>query len=269
MVRWTVRVVVGAVLVSACAGAGAGPIFDFRPTPGPLRYTIASEQSLFIEVPGQPQTSDQDVDASVQLEIGDARSVTASFEALSMRTEGHMGSTTLEGSDLVGKKFHGIISESGVITVSEGPETSGALADAMDPKSVFADLLVPLPPEAGAESWPVNTSMSFSASVNTTTNFDGEARFAGDTVWNGRAARVIVAEGTVRVEGSGLPEGAPAEIQMSLSGESTTRYLWDPARGVMLASTSKSSLDGIISIESMGMSFPATVTSSKTVELKQ
>ncbi len=180
-----------------------------------------------------------------------------------------MGSRTLDGGDLVGKEFRGTIAPSGLITVSERPETSGALADVMDPTSVFANLLAPLPPEERAESWPVSSSISSYAALNTTTDFDGVARFAGDTVWNGLAARIILAEGTVRLEGTGLPQGAPAEIQMSLSGQSTARYLWDPQRGVMVASELRNSLDGMISIESMGMSFPATVTNRQTVELKQ
>ena len=176
--RRMLNIAVGVVLLSACAAGSAGPIFDFRPTAGPLNYAIAFEQSLLIEVPGQAQTADQELEAGVQLEIGDARSVTASFEALTVRNHGSAGESNLEGGALVGQPFRGSISESGVITVSDGPEVEGALTDAMDPTSVFANILTPLPPDPNATSWPVNTSISASALVSTITNFAGEARFA-------------------------------------------------------------------------------------------
>ncbi len=98
--------------------------------------------------------------------------------------------------------------------------------------------------------------------------YEGEARFAGDTTWNGRAARVIVSQGISTVTGRGTPASAPGEIVFEFSGESITRYIWDPEHGVMLASSTSASGGGELEVLSMQMRMPMTYEGNREVRLR-
>jgi hypothetical protein len=161
--------------------------------------------------------------------------------------------------------------ESGQISVTDAPETSGRLSDNLDPAALLTELLVPLPPpgSTGLESWPVSSTVVSDAAVRLKSTFGGTARFAGDTVWNGVPARLILAEGTLEIVGSGAPAGAPAEIDLMLEGESTRLFIWDMERQVMLASLVTGEADGSLSIRGMELQIPARFVKKQEVTLKR
>lgn len=263
------------VLLAGCAAAGAGPTFEFSPTDVPLRYGVGTTGKLVLEIPGGPtQTNDDKLSATVMMEIGqpgpEGRPVSAVFEALEASSSGDMGSTSQEGGSLIGMRYAGTLTEGGTINFSDPPETPSHLKDIVDPAALLADLLVPLPPdaEAAGASWPVNTTVTSRAGVTMTATYTGAARVAGDTTWNGQSAKVIISEGTLEVHGTGTPAGSPAEIDMTMTGPSTRWYVWDPQRGVMLASRVSGEYSGEIEVIGMGMTIPTSYKETAEVVLR-
>jgi hypothetical protein len=263
---------VASVAATACAGAGTAPVLAFGPTAGPLRYQLENYGVLDIDTPMGSQRSVDTLRATVRLEVGDpvgdGWNVSAVFEALTGSSGGDMGRQVVEGGELIGKEFRGSLSQDGAIEVDDAPPTPASLAESMDPSSILAELLGPLPtdPEA-TEPWPVRLVVTSQTALTITATYEGTARLAGDTIWNGRPARVILSEGTYVAEGSGMPPGAPSEIEMVMSGTSTRRYIWDAARSVMLASEISVEIDGPITLLGMNMSLDATATSRQVVRL--
>jgi hypothetical protein len=227
------------------------------------------------DTPMGTMTTENESDATVLLEIGepvaDGWSVTGTYEALELRTSGDMGGGTVSGEEIVGKPFTGVLARSGGISITDAPETPGQMSESLDPGALFVDLLVPLPPVGTPPdgSWPVSSTVVSAAAITMTMVFEGTARFAGDTVWNGIPAQVIVADGTLEVEGWGEPAGVPAELGILFSGESTRRYVWDPAQRIMLAALTTSEAGGGIEMIGMDMSMPADMTSRQEVTLQR
>ncbi len=267
---FSVLTVVGAV---ACASAG-GPVYEFGPSEGPLRYDANTYALLNVETPDGEMVSRDTVRSTLVLDIGSenqaGRSVSTQFEALEIKVTGSMANVRLEGTELVGKPFQGTLKHDGTIEVSDAPDTPRSLRDLFDPAALFAELLVPLPPDAdaGAQSWPVQTTVTSEAGWTLKSRFDGTARFAGDTTWNGQSARLIVSEGKFELEGKGMPAGAPSEVEMSMSGTSTRRYVWDAMRGVMLASRNETSAEGIVVVLDFDLALPTRATNVQEVMLR-
>ncbi|UCF20244.1 MAG: hypothetical protein JSU87_02220 [Gemmatimonadota bacterium] len=261
-----------AVTLSGCAGA-RGPVYEYRPSEAPLRYQINDHSDLLVQTPMGDQHNRDSTIAIVVLDVGqrtaDAHEVSAFFETLDIWAGGDMNQQHLEGGDMLGKAFRGTLSDQGMISVSEAPEMPSELGEATDPAAIFADLLLPLPPsgDESAESWPHKTAMTVETAMTVNNSYDGSARFAGDTTWNGQAARIIVSEGTITSSGRGYPPGAPGEIEFTMSGTATTRYFWDPQRGVMLGSVSSAKAEGDLDLPSMAMTMPISFTGSKEVRL--
>ncbi|NIM52470.1 MAG: hypothetical protein GTN62_14160 [Gemmatimonadales bacterium] len=263
------------VLLAGCAAAGAGPTFEFGPTDVPLRYGIESAGNIVLEIPGGPtQTSEDKLSATVMMEIGqpgpEGRPVSAVFDALEASSSGDMGSTRQEGGSLIGMRYAGTLTEGGTINFSDPPETPSHLKDVVDPVALLVNLLVPLPPgaEAAGTSWPVNTTVTSRTALTMTAIYAGTARVAGDTTWNGQVAKVIVSEGTLELHGTGTPPGSPAEIDMVMTGPSTRLYIWDPQRGVMLASSTSGEYSGDIEVIGMGMTIPVSYKETMEVVLR-
>ncbi len=272
--RHFVTALVGICAV-ACSSATNRSPFEFSPTAIPLRYDVTVSGDVVAETPMGRMASETESAATLALEIGEMREsgrvVSATFEALQVRAEGSLGGGSVDAEGILGKPFSGILLETGQISVTDSPQSSGRLRDNLDPAALVTDLLAPLPPggTADIESWPVVSSVMSEAAVRLTSSFNGTARFAGDTVWNGVAASVIVAEGTLEIEGSGTPAGAPAEMDLMLEGESTRIYLWDPERRVMLASLVTGEAEGALSIRGMDFQIPARFEQRQEVTLKR
>lgn len=261
-----------AILAAACAGGSAGPLFEYGPTDTPLRYQISGSTESAIETPMGAQNQGGTVEATVTVDIGGAmdggRAVTVVYEAL--ETSG-AGVGRLGGGDLIGQRFVGVLASDGEMSFTGVPTAPATLARYFDATSFLTQMLMPLPPEGGTdlESWPVHLESTESTQMTMFSTADGTARVVGDTVWNGISAKIVVVEADYQIEGSGTPEGSPAELELVASGPVTSRYVWDATRGVMLASSTEGGGEGTVSIPSMSMSMPITMTSKQTTELQR
>jgi len=261
-----------AVLAAACAGGSAGPIFEYRPIDAPLRYQVNGSTKSVIDTPMGQQNQDGTIEATVTVDIGaptdGGRNVTVVYEALETSAAG-LG--RLQGGEMVGKPFVGVLSSNGEMSFTGVPTIPATLARYFDPTSFLAQMLMPLPGDGTAdlESWPVHVESTESTEMNISNTLDGTARVVGDTIWNGISAKIVVVEGDYQMEGSGTPTGSPAELNLVASGPATSRYVWDAARGVMLASSTEGEGEGTVSIASMGLSMPITMSSKQTIELQR
>ena len=264
--------VITAVLAMACASAAVTPSLEFQPTTGPLRYAVHSVDGQVVETPMGAQEGEATTDLTFVMEIGGP---TAGGLAVSVVLESLEGKSTEQGSyqggDLLGKPYTGTLKPDGTIEITDGPETPENLVNLFDPKGLWTELLPPLPPagQLGAESWSYRRESTYETSMSLKSVTNGTARMAGDTLWNGVPAQVIVTEGEVELTGSGTPPGSPGEIEVVVSGPLLVRYVWDGARGVMLAAKSDGELTGDVTVIGMGMSFPISFTGDAEVTLQR
>jgi hypothetical protein len=257
-------------LTTACAG-GRAPIYTLEPTAAPLRYAEESEGSQSVQTPAGPQGGESSTEAEILLDVGAASGVgrrfTAAFASFSATLTGAMGSMPVDGSALVGSEFTGVLAPDGAIVLGDLPKGAAGAFDAGSLAGVLPDLLAPLPPDGSDEAapWPHRYTLPAGGGLAGEVSYEGEARFAGDTTFEGVPVRRIVSEGRVSVSGSGTPPGAPGEIALSTSGDAVTVYLWDDARGVLVASDAESDTEGTVS--AMGFDLPMTVTWERRVRL--
>jgi hypothetical protein len=177
----------------------------------------------------------------------------------------------LEGGEMIGQPFGGVLASNGEMSFTEIPAIPDRLDRYFDPASFLSQMLMPLPSEGGTdlESWTVHQESVESTEMTIFSTLDGTASVVGDTVWNGIPAKIVVVEGEFQMEGSGTPTGSPAELDMIASGPATSRFVWDAARGVMLASSTEGGGEGTVTIPSMDLSMPMTLTSKQTTELQR
>lgn len=260
-----------AVLLAGCAAGVATALYEFRPTPEPLRYQLSEQTTVVVETPQGNQRSTDTSSATIRLTVGDAaaggRRVTAAYEALEVRSGGDMGSLRISGGDLIGRDFAGTLAPDGRITVEHEPAIPREVSQYVDPGAWLEDLFPPLPADPNAASWPVEREVTSEAAMTVTVRYVGVARFAGDTTWNGRAARIILFEGEFSMRGQGQPAGAPAPLEMSIGGKATRRFVWDARRGVMLAASSEADGSGVLELVGMNFSIPASATNRSAVDL--
>jgi hypothetical protein len=268
------RLVLCGLALAGCAGSG-GAIYEFRPTETPLQYEVSDSSVFLIQSPMGEQRFVDSVRAVLAIEIGQgdtvSHPVSAVFESLDLWSGGDSPEQHFFAGDLVGKPFHGTLSPTGSIAVDETPEISDQLREIADPITLFSELLAPLPPDrtGTAEPWPHRTSYSVDAPMATEASYDGTAHFAGDTTWNGRPARIILSEGLTTVTARGTPAAAPGEVEFTYTGRSTTRYVWDPERGVMLASNAIMKTEGQLELIGMQMVMPISYDGTREVVLRR
>ncbi len=258
--------------VFACALGAGGPRFEYAPSKLPLRYAIENEQIVVVETPMGAQEANDNTNATVALGVGkqqeDGWQVSAVFEALSGQVTG-VGS--INGEEFVGKPFSGTLNRNGTIDITEAPEIAGSLAQVFDAKGFLADFLAPTPPSGTAElaTWQVRRETVSETQIKMTSSFVGTALIVGDTTWNGESAKIIGTTGTFTLEGTGTPTGSPSEMDMVVTGEATTRYVWDFKKGVMLGAAAKAEGTGKVTLVGMDISMPVSLTVSQRVELQR
>ena len=272
---WTVTSVTAALLVAGgCASSGGGPIYELRPTTTPLTYIVTSEGGNEIETPGGVQGSTYSTEAVLTLEIGEAtdagRAFVATIESMSLETGGDFGASSQDFTDDIGgKPFRGVIAPDGGVTFTESPEFKrGAMSEA-DLERVVSGVLFPLPPggDPAAGPWPHRVTLAPGGGLDGQSVYEGTVTLVGDTTWNGIAASVMASEGLVTMEGTGMPEGAPAEIELATEVEARMIYVWDQTRGVLLEV--RASGEGAGDISTMGFSMPMTAASETLITLQQ
>jgi hypothetical protein len=261
------------LILAGCAGAG-GPIYEFRPA-DVQRYQLSEHGALTVDTPVGQQTATDSTRATIAIEIAGSteggREVVVSFDALEFWSGGDFPRQHITGDDLVNQPFRGVLNQAGEIKVTEMPDVPEALSNAIAPDAVFANVMPPLPPMADASlpSWPHRVTMKMETTMSVELDYDGTASFAGDTTWNGEAARVIVSEGIATASGHGTPAGSPGEIDFNYTGRYVTRYIWDPVRGIMLASRSTTEAEGDLEVVDMQMIMPITYQSRSDVTLQR
>jgi hypothetical protein len=261
------------LILAGCAGSG-GPIYEFRPA-DVLRYQLSEHGTLTIDTPVGQQSATDSTRATLAIEIAGTteggREVVVNFDALEFWSGGDFPKQHIVGDDLVNQPFRGVLNQAGEIQVTETPEVPESLRNAVAPDAVFANMLPALPPLADESlpSWPHRVTMKMETTMSVELDYDGTASFAGDTTWNGEPARVIISEGIVTATGRGAPAGSPGEVEFSYTGRYVTRYIWDPARGIMLASNSTTEADGDLEVKDMQMIMPITYQSRSDVTLQR
>ncbi len=259
-----------AALVAACPGAA---VYEFRPTPAPLRYAVVGRGELRLDSPVGEQRRVDSIEAVVRLEIGPAHggdpTVAVSFETLDLWVGGDFGELHADGGGLIGRRLTGRLTRDGAIRLDETPEIPAALKALGDPAALFVALLPPLPPRAApaAAPWPHRIDYTRRGPLETRFSYDGTASLAGDTTWQGRRARVIVTEGLATVTGRGSPAGGPGEVAFTYTGRLVKRHVWDPRRGLMLAASRRLDADGELEARGMGLTMPVQYHGTQEIVL--
>ena len=222
-----------------------------------------------IELPGGgEQNIETSTTATIGLSYGERTQAGQPFELTYEQLEVTAAGNSPDLSALIGKPITGTIDENGEVAIQDAPEID---LPGADPASLASQtlglLMIPLPPggDPEAESWPLERTRSPGGGMTGTTTFTGTAHFTSETEWQGQPARTIVSEGNLAQRGTGTPPGAPSEIDTDFEGESTTTYVWDPARGVVLHAEQRLDMDGTISMQEMAL--PTTITATYALDL--
>jgi hypothetical protein len=264
-----------AITLLALGGAsgGGGARFTFGPVESPLQYEVRSSQMISVETPMGPQENYDTVDVTVALSVGEATEgghrLIASFDAIDLRSHSPGGVQRADGGALIGQRLPGTLHLTGSIDLDERPSLETSLSDVFDPSGFLTDLMLRMPADGNTDApWAVRVESKWETALSVTGVYEGTAQIVGDTVWNGTPAKIIQFEAAVQLSGSGMPAGAPAEMELALSGTSARRYVWDPARGVMLAGRAIDDASGSISIPDMNLVLEAAVEGQWSAELK-
>jgi hypothetical protein len=258
-----------ATVAGACASK---PIYEFEPTDAPLRYSLSSKGGNDIETPGGMQSASFGSEASLSLSFGKATDegtpFTVTIDSIVLKTGGDFGGSTTDlTGEVKGKPFRGTMAWDGSVTFTEYPEFTSSNLSGSDMKRVASALLFPLPPggDLAVAEWAHNVTLPMGGGLEGESVYSGLMSVAGDTVWGGVNAKVLVSEGVIEMEGSGQPQGAPAEIDLLNEVDARTVYIWDPGRGVLLAAAGSGKGRGDIS--TMGFSMPMSSHSSVEIHL--
>ena len=252
-----------ALTLAACAGSAA--VYEYLPTERALRYEFSGSVASEIATPGGAQAIESEPEATVVVSMGARGGAGTEFSAT---FESFRASPAGPGLDMTGVTFSGVVAADGTVEITVTPEIALEGLTSDDLSNIVTSLFAPLPPggTATSESWPHKVEGPVGAGMQGSTSYEGVARFTGDTIWNGIPAQIIFSEGKWTMTGKGQPAGAPAEIDMALTGTSSTVYVWDPARGVLLGAESVSEGDG--TVEAMGFEMPMTNAGATTITLK-
>lgn len=259
------------VLGLGCASGGpSGPTFEYQPTSGPVRYSMAEDNTILVDTPMGLQESGDSTRATVAITIGDVtqggHQVTATYEDLTIWLTGAATGVT-EGGPLLDQPMSGTLLPSGRIEFEADVEPLNGL---FDTQAVLEDFLVPMPEDGNtAQPWPISRTSTSGGVFDVTATFEGSGQIIGDTVWNGRPAKVIRIDGTVTQNGSGQPAESPAAIEFGFTGSATATYVWDHIAGLMLAAVSSADLQGPLTLVGFDMTMQATVEATGRIQLIQ
>ncbi len=258
--------ILAASALAACGGARQAPIYDLRATPAPLEYAGEVYSMTTVETPGGEQEIESTTTIAMTVAYGSPTADGLPIEVVfSDFSTDAAGAPDLSG--MYGLPFRGMVGEAGEVQLTESPELD---VQGFDPASMLQAInpvVIPLPPSGhpADEAWPLQTSRDPGGGLTGVSTFDGSARFAADTVWNGISSNWVVSSGEVSTRASGAPAGAPGEVDLDTEGDSESMYAWDPARGLVLHVTVEVSMDG--SVSTQGMVLPLTIDSKATYDL--
>ncbi len=259
------------ILGLGCASGGSrGPTFEYQPTSGPARYSLAADNTVLVDTPMGLQESGDSTRAIVAITVGGAieggREVTATYEALTIWLTGAATGKT-EGGPLLDQPMSGTLLPSGRIEFATDIEPLNGIFDS---HAVLADFLVPMPDDGNTvQPWSISRTSTSGGVFDVTSTFEGRGQIVSDTVWNGRPAKVIRVDGDITQHGSGQPSASPAPIEFQFTGSSTATYVWDHMTGLMLAAVSSAELQGPLTLVGFDMTMQATTEVTARIQLIQ
>ncbi len=264
--------------LAACAGPGgvspSGGLMYRVPDSPSVVYVAESSQDINIDagaMGNMTMTASSTATLAMSFAPGvDGIQVTATFEELSASmTQPMGGSLSASESDIEGDLVF-TLDEMGKGTVVTLPTTKGSAEQLVSPASFVHEFFPRLPGGAvnPGDTWTDTIQYEVqTADADISSNSVLTYTLVGDTVVDGPTLLHVTYSGEADVVGAGVTEGMEA-IQ-AFSGDVTGMFLWDPARGLMVAGESSQDMDGSVEVPASGMPpFPMTVSGSGTVRLK-
>jgi hypothetical protein len=264
--------------MAACAGPGgvspSGGLMYRVPESPSVVYVAESSQNIGIDagaMGSMNMTANSEATLAVSFAAGPGGiQVTTSFQKLSASmTQPMGGALTASESDIVGDLVF-TMDEKGKGTVVTLPETKGSAEQLVSPVSFVYEFFPRLPGGTvnPGDSW--TDTIQYESQTGTG---DVSAKsvltytLVGDTVVAGVTLLHVTYEGGAEVVGSGSTEGM--EVIQAVSGDVRGMFLWDAARGLMVAGESSQDMDGTVEVPAAGMPpMPMSVTGSGTVRLQ-
>lgn len=265
--------------MAACSGPAttspSGGLMYTVPQTSSVTYVAESSQNISIDAGpmgsmSMVATSDATIGVAFEAAAGGGVQVTTTFDKLSASMSQPMGgSLTATESDIVGPLVFTLDSKGRGTPVSV-PETKGSAEQLVAPISFVHEFFPRLPGGAvdpGATwtdtiSWEASTAEGDMSTVSVLTY-----TLVGDTVVDGTSLHHIAYEGTAEIVGAGVTEGM--EVMQTFSGDTEGMFLWDPARGIMVAGSSSQDMEGSVEVPAAGMPpMPMTMTGSGTVKIQ-
>lgn len=247
------------------------------PAVNPVMYASADTVRVNIDLgPGQVMEQVMGQTSQVRLAFAPAMgtaghlNVTAEFVDFNAFMEMPMAPRVDMGDEMVQGQFQLSLTPEGEAEVVSGPELPEELQGMMMGDNLFEDFFTRLPAETvtpGA-SWTdtIRAESEEGAPASSMTEAIVVSTFRGDTTVAGRTLWIIDSNSTVNV----LTEAESQGMQMrsELTGSSSERTLWDPARRVMYSSDASGTMSGTVSIPAAGMAdIPLDVTNTRSVRL--
>jgi len=264
--------------LTACAGPGgvspsAGLMYRVPDSPSVV-YVAESSQDINIDagaMGNMTMTATSTVTLAMSFTSGaDGIQVTTTFEELSASmTQPMGGSLSASESDIEGDLVF-TIDERGKGTVVTLPKTKGSAEQLVSPATFVHEFFPRLPGGAvnPGDTWTDTIQYEVqTADADVSSSSVLTYTLVGDTVVDGATLLHITYEGEADVVGAGVTEGM--EVIQAFSGDVTGMFLWDPARGLMVAGESSQDMDGSVEVPAAGMPpMPMTVRGSGTVRLQ-
>lgn len=260
--------ILAASVLAGCGGArqAAAPIYDLRATAAPLEYAGEVYSLTVVETPGGEQEIESTTAVAMTVAYGARAAEGLPIEVVfSEFSSDAAGAPDL--SAMLGLPFRGVVGEDGDVQLTESPELDAPGFDPASMLQVINPVVIPLPPSGhpSDEAWPIEISRDPGGGLSGVSTFEGSARFAADTMWNGIPSKWVVSSGELSTRASGAPAGAPGEVDLDTEGNSESMYAWDAARGLVLHVTVEVAMDG--SVSTQGMVLPLTIESTATYDL--
>lgn len=265
--------------MAACSGPAttspSGGLMYSVPQVPSVTYVTESSQDIGIDAGpmgtmSMVATSEATIGVTFEAAPSGEVQVTTTFDALSASMSQPMGgSLTATESDIEGPLVFTLDSK-GRGTAVTVPETKGSAEQLVAPISFVHEFFPRLPGGAvdpGATwtdtiSWEASTAEGDMSTVSVL-NYT----LVGDTVVDGTSLLHIAYTGKSEIVGAGVTEGM--EVMQTFSGDTEGMFLWDTAKGIMVAGKSSQDMDGTVEVPAAGMPpMPMTMTGSGSIKVQ-
>lgn len=267
--------------VAACSSSGG----TGTPAPGTvaLAYTMSTNGAVTYEIFDTAQVVMDMMGQSIQVNVQSSAVVdidlvrsgtglggTLTFQAVDGSMTNSMGpSMTISDSDKPGPT--GLtVDARGVVTVIEKPELTTVMRQVFGSDAYVQRLFMRVPGRAvpAGTTWTDTVTINDEAAgMHTEMTNVVTSTLRGDTTVAGTRLLVIDSDITSTQRISGTQEGI--EIRQTLTGTSTARTLWDPARGLVVERAEAGTSTGDMELPAMGMSgIPVNIRSVQAMRMR-